>query len=52
MQQKKKICSVYGEGAVTDRVCQKQLAKLCAGDFFLGDAPRAGRTVEVDSNQM
>ena len=26
--QKKKICAVYGEGAVTDRTCQKWFAKF------------------------
>ena len=37
--QKKKICAAYGEGAVTDRTCQKWFAKFCAGDFSLDDAP-------------
>ena len=39
------------EGAVTDQMCQKWFAKFCAGDFLLGDAPRLGRPVEVDSDQ-
>ena len=47
----KKICAVYGEGAVTDRTCQKWFAKFHAGDFSLDDAPRSGRPVEVDSHQ-
>ena len=46
----KKICVVYGEGAVTDRTCQKWFAKFRAGDFSLDDAPRSGRPVEVDSD--
>ena len=46
----KKICAVYGEGAVTDGTCQ-WFAKFCAGDFLLDDAPRSGRPVEVDSDQ-
>ena len=50
--QKEKICAVYGEGAVTDRTCQKWLAKFCAGDFSLHDAPSSGRPVEVDSHQI
>ena len=29
----KRICTVYGEGAVTDRKCQKWFAKFCVGDF-------------------
>ena len=43
---------MYGEGAVTDRTCQKWFAKFRAGDFLLDDAPRSGRPVEVDSDQM
>ena len=50
--QKKKICAVYGEGAVTDQMCQKWFAKFPAGDFSLDIAPWLGRLVEVDSNQI
>ena len=28
MQKKEKICAVYGEGAVTDRTCQKWFMKF------------------------
>ena len=49
---KKKICAVYGEGAVTDQMCQKWFAKLHAGDFSLDDAPWSGRPGEVDSDQI
>ena len=48
----KKICAVYGEGAVTDRTCQKWFAKFRAGDFSQSDAPQSGRPVEVDSDQI
>ena len=48
----KKICAVYGEGAMTVRTCQKWFAKFCIGDFLLDDAPRSGGTVEVDSYQI
>ena len=48
----KKICAVHGEGAVTDRTCQKWFAKFCAGDFLLDNAPRSGRPVEVYSDQI
>ena len=34
----KKICAVHGEGAVTERMCQKWFAKFHAGDFLLDDA--------------
>ena len=48
----KKICAVCGEGAVTDRTGQKWVVKFRAGDFSLDNAPRSGRPVEVDSDQM
>ena len=48
----KKICAVYGEGAVADRTCQKWFAKFGAGGFLLDDAPRSGRPIEVDSDQI
>ena len=51
-EMQKEICAVYGEGAVTDATCQKWFAKFRAGDFSLGDAPRQGRAVEVDSDQI
>ena len=47
-----KICAVYGDGAVTDGMCQKWFARLRAGDFSLDDAPRSGRPVEIDSDQL
>ena len=43
---------MYGEGGVFDSICQKWFAKFHAGDFSLDDAPRSGRPVGVDSNQM
>ena len=48
----KNICAVYGEGAVTDRTCQKWFARFRAGDFSLDDAPQSGRPVEVDGDQI
>ena len=49
-QKRKKICAVYGEGAVTDGTCQKWFVKFHAGDFLLDGAPWSSRPVEVDSN--
>ena len=46
------ICAVCGEGAVTDRTCQKWFVKFRAGDFSLDDAPRNGRPVDVNSDQI
>ena len=48
----KMIGAVYGEGAVTDWMCQKEFAKFRAGDFSLDDALWSGRPVEVDSDQI
>ena len=49
---KEKICAVYGEVAVTDRICQKWFVKFCAGDFSMDNAPWSGRPVEIDSDQI
>ena len=43
---------MYGEGAVTDLMCQKWFAKFHAGHFSLNHAPRLGRPVKVNSDQM
>ena len=51
-ERQKKICAVYGESAVTDRMCRKWFTKFCAGDFSLENAPQWGRPVEVDSDQI
>ena len=48
----KKICGAYGEGAVTGPTCQKWFARFRAGDFSLDNAPRSGRPVEVDGDQI
>ena len=47
-----KICAVYGEGAVTDWMCQKLFAKFHAGDFLLDNAPQSGWPAEVDRDQI
>ena len=46
------MCTVCGEGAVTDQTCQKWFAKFCAEDFSLDGAPRSGGPLEIDSNQI
>ena len=33
-------------------MCQKWFAEFCAGDFWLDDAPRSGRPIEGDSDQI
>ena len=47
----KQICAVYGEGAVTDQMCQKWFVKFCAGDFSLDDASQYGRATEFVVNK-
>ena len=51
-KKKKKICAVYGEGAVTDPTCQKWFVKFRDGDSSLDDAPWSGRAVDVDIDQI
>ena len=48
----KKICAVFGEGAVTDRMCKRWFLKFRARDILLDDAPWLGRPVEVDRDQI
>ena len=48
--------AVYGEGAMTDRMCQKWFVKFRAGDFSLHGAPWWGRPVDqietlIENNQ-
>ena len=45
-----KFFTVYGEGSVTDWMCQKCFAKFHA-DFSLDNVPQLGRPVEFASNQ-
>ena len=51
-EMQKKICAVYGEGAVIDPMCQKRFVKFCVGDFSLDNTPQLGGLVEVDSYQI
>ena len=51
-KEKKKICTVYGEGAVTQRMCQKRFAKFRAGDLSLDAALRSRRPGEVGRDQI
>ena len=51
-EMQKRICAVFGEGAVIDRMCQKWFVKYCAGTFSMYSAVQLGRPVKVDSNQI
>ena len=39
----KKTWAVYGEGAVTDQLCQTWFVKFNAGDFSLDNVPHSGQ---------
>ena len=49
---RRKVYVVYGEGAVTDQMCQKWFVKFRAGGFSLDNSPQSHRPVEVDSDQI
>ena len=49
---KEKLCTVCGEGAVTDWTYQKWFAKFRAGDFLLDEAPQWVRPAKVNSYQI
>jgi len=51
-QTRKKICAVYGEDAVSDRMCQKWFAKFRSGEMNIEDIPRSGRPVTTDVDQI
>ncbi|KOX68336.1 Histone-lysine N-methyltransferase SETMAR [Melipona quadrifasciata] len=47
-----KICSVYGEGLISDRAVRSWFAKFRSGDTTLKDEPRAGRSSDLDDNLL
>jgi len=48
----KNICAVYGEDAVSERMCQKWFAKFRSGEMNIEDALRSGRPVTTDVDQI
>ena len=48
----KKICTMYGEGVVTHKKCQKWFVKFRTRDFSPGNAPWSCRPIEVDGVQI
>ena len=50
--QTKKRCAVYGEDAVSERVCQYWFAQFRAGDTTCEDDKRLGRPLVADDNQI
>lgn len=51
-QAKRKIWSIYGENAVSERVCQNWFAKFRSGDTSCEDLERSGRPSIVDEDQL
>ena len=45
-EMQKKICAVYGEGAVTDQMCQSGLKSLCLGRSVAVDSDRIETLIE------
>lgn len=48
----RKICDVYGDDALTKRVCQKWFARFRSGNFDVEDRPRTGRPTEADNQEI
>jgi len=51
-QNRKKICAMYEEDAVSERVCQNWFAKFRAGDMTCEDREHSGRPLVVDDDQI
>ncbi|GFU81657.1 transposase [Trichonephila clavipes] len=49
-QAHKKLCAVYGNETLKERLYQNWLAKFRSGDFSLKDEKRSGRPVELDDD--
>ncbi len=47
-----KICSVYGQDALSARVCQNWFARFRSGDFDLNDQERSGRPEELETDAL
>lgn len=46
------ICSVYGDNAVSVRVCQNWFGRFKSGDFNLNDHERSGRPQELEADDL
>lgn len=46
------ICSVYGEDALSVRVCQNWFAKFRKGDYDLNDKERSGKPQELETDDL
>ena len=48
----KDICAVYGEGAIAERTIRDWFARFKRGNFDLNRAPRSGRPIKMDEDQL
>lgn len=48
----KKICSVYGQGVITDRQVRNWFVKFRSGETSLKDEPRPGRSSGFDDEAL
>ena len=46
------ICSVYGDGTITDRAVRNWFVKFRSGDTSLKDEPRQGRSSDFDAETL
>lgn len=46
------ICSIYGDDALSVRVCQNWFARFRNGNFDLGDEERSGRPRELEVDEL
>ncbi|OAD62534.1 Histone-lysine N-methyltransferase SETMAR [Eufriesea mexicana] len=51
-QARKKLCAVYGNEALKERLCQNWFAKFHSGDISLKSAQQSGLPVEVDETRI
>ena len=48
----KDICAVYGEDAMAERTAKDWFAGFKRGNFDLNDAPRSGRPIKMNEDQL
>ena len=48
----RKICSVYGDDALTERTCQNWFVKFHSGNFDINDSQQSGRPQEIETNNF
>ena len=52
METAEKICSVYGEGTITDQAVWNWFVKVRSEDMSLKDEPRPGRSLDFDAEAL